>query len=561
MKKAKTEAEAGKQKDSETGKNTIPSTITPSTTTAATTTNYPYPYPYPYSPQQMMMMYNNAYMYAYGAPTAGGAVVGAVAGGVNTSNNTINSNSNNNITNATITNATAPSVATNPWNPSSLPPRPSYAADTGNTGNTGSKKVNVSVKTSMASVNTTGKPIPTTNTSNNTQWSAPMKAYVERAFASCATAAQKDAMEEALRLKIKAVMASKTMNAIDWSKEPLPSIGVISGASNEVSKGKTGKNNTPLAKTSNNVTPNTNIPIHNMSKLEERQRRFEADEREFRRQQEQNRISLQNVSIHDNLAHVPDWDEETIVGTCQRLEKPYLRLTSAPDPATVRPLPVLKRALEWLKTEWRKRGPKEYAFICDQFKSLRQDMTVQRIKSEFTVRVYEIHARIAIESGDWGEYNQCQTQLKGLYGQGLAGAESEFLAYRLLYCIQCSDWQGLNRFLVEIGERRGETVIEHALGVQEALLLGNYAAFFKLYREAPNMGGYFLDMIVERERMRAFKAILRAYRPTVSVKLLTESLGFTDQGECKQWVLSAGVDDVEGEVIDCKTTLQKVLAK
>jgi len=31
-----------------------------------------------------------------------------------------------------------------------------------------------------------------------------------------------------------------------------------------------------------------------------------------------------------------DWDALTIKGTCQQIEKPYLRLTSAPDPATVR---------------------------------------------------------------------------------------------------------------------------------------------------------------------------------------------------------------------------------
>lgn len=30
-----------------------------------------------------------------------------------------------------------------------------------------------------------------------------------------------------------------------------------------------------------------------------------------------------------------DWDSLTVKGTCQEIEKRYLRLTSAPDPATV----------------------------------------------------------------------------------------------------------------------------------------------------------------------------------------------------------------------------------
>lgn len=75
--------------------------------------------------------------------------------------------------------------------------------------------------------------------------------------------------------------------------------------------------------------------------------------------------------IHQDVI---DWDAQTIVGTSRQLEKPYLRLTSAPDPKTVRPLPVLKQTLEHLKKKWRAEG--NYAWVCDQFKSLRQDLTV-----------------------------------------------------------------------------------------------------------------------------------------------------------------------------------------
>ena len=39
----------------------------------------------------------------------------------------------------------------------------------------------------------------------------------------------------------------------------------------------------------------------------------------------------------------------TVVGTCQELEKKYLRLTSAPDPRTVRPEPVLRKTLEHIR--------------------------------------------------------------------------------------------------------------------------------------------------------------------------------------------------------------------
>lgn len=57
-----------------------------------------------------------------------------------------------------------------------------------------------------------------------------------------------------------------------------------------------------------------------------------------------------------------------------KLEKRYLRLTSEPNPADIRPLPVLKQTLELLKRKWKE--TQDYTYVCDQFKSLRQDLTV-----------------------------------------------------------------------------------------------------------------------------------------------------------------------------------------
>ena len=112
-----------------------------------------------------------------------------------------------------------------------------------------------------------------------------------------------------------------------------------------------------------------------------------------------------------------DWDALTVKGTCQEIEKRYLRLTSAPDPATVitlshefkwhaatficlpfssltinllkllfnlqvRPEEVLEKALLMVQN-----SQKNYLYKCDQLKSIRQDLTVQRICNQLTVKV------------------------------------------------------------------------------------------------------------------------------------------------------------------------------
>ena len=146
-------------------------------------------------------------------------------------------------------------------------------------------------------------------------------------------------------------------------------------------------------------------------KKEERKRRFEQEQKEALKKMSKRQVIgptpvqarpliSMDTSNPDNI----DWNDYAIVGTCAELEKPYLRLTSAPDPSTVRPLQILKKTLEMLKSRWRKEH--NYTFVCDQFKSLRQDLTVQRIKNEFTVKVYETHCRIAIEKVTWDLNNR-----------------------------------------------------------------------------------------------------------------------------------------------------------
>ncbi|TIA90291.1 hypothetical protein E3P99_01608 [Wallemia hederae] len=219
-------------------------------------------------------------------------------------------------------------------------------------------------------------------------------------------------------------------------------------------------------------------------------------------------INKGNINQPD--PNVIDWDQYTIVGVSTSLEKQYLRLTSAPDPATIRPLPVLKKTLDHLKRKWRQ--DRDYNYICDQFKSLRQDLTVQRIKNDFTVQVYEIHARLALENGDLGEYNQCAANLQPLYQLNLNGNETEFISYQILYLCYSRNWSAANILTGLLSNEKKEVhEIQHALKVRSSLVTNNYHLFFKLYNESPNMSAYIIDAFIERERLKALIMITKAY--------------------------------------------------
>ncbi len=235
--------------------------------------------------------------------------------------------------------------------------------------------------------------------------------------------------------------------------------------------------------------------------LEKRKQRFENSKPAARSPRDR-------TSSRDD-SPTPDAGTGPVVGTCQQLEKKYFRLTSAPKPETVRPLPILQQTLELLKKKWKKEN--NYSYICDQFKSLRQDLTVQHIKNEFTVSVYEIHARIALEKKDLGEYNQCQTQLRALYSQNLGGHPAEFQAYRILYFIHTCNRTDMNDVLADLTPTdKQQPAVKHALEVRSALALGNYHRFFRLYLDTPNMGAYLMDMFIIRERLAALANICKA---------------------------------------------------
>lgn len=186
---------------------------------------------------------------------------------------------------------------------------------------------------------------------------------------------------------------------------------------------------------------------HDESKRNSRSTRFQVVEKPKIYES----VSIQkpkSVKASDTSGEL-DWDDLKIVGTCTELEKKYLRLTSAPNPDTVRPEHILRQAYNKIYKFWianKGTANHNYLYLWEQFKALRQDLMVQSIRNKLTVEVYETHARICLEERDLSEFNQCQTQLIQLYdNEEFRTNYTEFTAYRFLYYMVTNDaWEAHN---------------------------------------------------------------------------------------------------------------------
>ena len=304
-------------------------------------------------------------------------------------------------------------------------------------------------------------PAASSSAAGAAKWPEALHEYVKRAFARCRGAADQTITQNALKELITNAIMTNSLWTKNWAVEPLPVLIGDAPAAAMPTKSETihgrvgpelvgGRTASALHCTSGrssgvHVNPVAALPgkevsgkkkktkkrKHESSEVDQAddQRKTERKQRFFQTQQELKRWVVPEVDTKKLQVLTLDGDLDlaamVIKGTSQTIEKEYLRLTSPPHPSTVRPEPVLHKALELVKSKWKK-GDHDYIYACSQLKSIRQDCTVQHIKNQFTVSVYEIHARVALESGDINEFNQCQTQLHELYEKLIPGEAIEF---------------------------------------------------------------------------------------------------------------------------------------
>ncbi|KAK0467286.1 SAC3/GANP/Nin1/mts3/eIF-3 p25 family-domain-containing protein [Desarmillaria tabescens] len=415
---------------------------------------------------------------------------------------------------------------------------------------------------------------------SSASWPPQLKDWVAKCLGQMTDSNKVEAQEE-LRKVIADAFAAQTLWTTDWAgiqlQSLLPKQPILKRKSNDLPTSNKKAKKSALKQASNHTSD-----FNNPTALNRRAQRFQR-EHEIERQKSLGgnatlKASQQYAHLNDrpttrpsspyvNSADDPDadpnvidWDRYTIVGSSQELFKDYLRLTSEPKPEQIRPYAVLQQTLLELKKRWREKC--SYSWICNQFKSLRQDLTVQRIKNDFTVQVYEIHARMALESNDMVEFNQCQATLKTLYELGIPGKQEEFTAYRILMLLHGRNRSELNLYVGQLTPRqKSDSAVKHALDVQKSLAMGNYHALFKLYMNAPNMGGYIMDHLIGRERAKALMIMTKAYK-TLPLSFIHNELAFDDIESAREFLTehssffftNPNSPDTE-KILDCRPIL------
>ncbi|KAK6202401.1 uncharacterized protein RJT21DRAFT_19432 [Scheffersomyces amazonensis] len=433
-------------------------------------------------------------------------------------------------------------------------------------------------------------PPVTSTTPDAGQWPQALQEFVSNSFIranSILTEYQKGEFNKQLQYLIERAFATGTLFTNNWNQQKIPIL-----------------DNVPLAlhvETINNIQPvqsiqsvqptNTSyLPTKRLDYSSLNESRTSDFESKKRKKQRLERFETPPPKLSPSTSN-SNSNTTTIVGRCQDLEKNYLRLTSEPDPSRVRPQAVLEKSVKFVLNKYSEN--KTYSYIINQFKSIRQDLTVQHLKNDFAIYVYELNAKISLENGDLGEFNQCQSQLKYLYylkrekdsklNNKFFRWEAELLVYRIIYMLITNNHSEMSKLKFSIlhtynnfeKTEKEQTIFEFIKIIFELhsdILLGNYHHFFKIIRNLKITEDLTLaitlvkNSLYEKNRLKALQTIVNSYK-RISVDFLLKELNFEHLQQFAKFLSNNSLsnflinDDKDFECTGSKATIHAIVNK
>ncbi|EPY22898.1 hypothetical protein STCU_06699 [Strigomonas culicis] len=236
----------------------------------------------------------------------------------------------------------------------------------------------------------------------------------------------------------------------------------------------------------------------------------------------------------------------TFVAKSRDLERRYSRYE--PTEEDIRPLQVLEKSFDYIVEKSREKEKQDtrsnaLKYLSDQLKGMRQDLRVQNIVNDFTVMIYELHARICLEANDIGEFNQCQASLKGFYEHRSVDKSrchmAEFFVYRVVYLSLSKQYDSLSTELIEytntlsLGQSAAMKEflptperMQHVLQLIVALDNGDALSAVQLLQLFKRELQFLVQIYLPRMRVYWLYSILCGVRGNMSLRFIMSNLGF-----------------------------------
>jgi len=186
-------------------------------------------------------------------------------------------------------------------------------------------------------------------------------------------------------------------------------------------------------------------------------------------------------------------------------------------------------------------------------------LTVQCIRNVFTVEVYETHCRIALDAGDHEEFNQCKSQLTQLYTTGIKSENrAEIAAYEIIYYLLTKNMTDMSVALCKLDQEvLQDSKVKLALKLRKCWASGNYTRFLRLYEFGDQGMRTLIDKFIVSQRRKGLEAMMKSYKPDLSIFLAQKQLGFkADKNKCLAFLYDQGAKvDSRAGIIDIKSPL------